>query len=136
MKRQSRPREIEVAVFNFENNIIVSNPGEVLTSANFYSFEEKYSKESKTAISTSPENISDEMLQKIKDYSKALFVGLQLKDLARVDFFLTEDGLFLNEINTFPGMTPISLFPQLVEVSGIKFTDYLNDRIISGAKNA
>ena len=41
------------------------------------------------------------MLQKIKDYSKALFVGLQLKDLARVDFFLTEDGLFLNEINTF-----------------------------------
>ena len=135
IEKAVKAREIEIAVFNYKDEIIVSNPGEILTASSFYSYDEKYSKESKTQTSISPQNISEDQLKSLRELSRKLFIGLQLKDLARIDFFLTEEGIFLNEINTFPGMTPISLFPQLVEASGIKFSDYLNDRITSGAKN-
>ncbi|MDD2344145.1 MAG: D-alanine--D-alanine ligase A, partial [Tolumonas sp.] len=60
---------------------------------------------------------------------------LGLKDLSRIDFFLTEDNeILLNEINTFPGMTPISMFPKLLEHHGDNFGKFLEGIIRSSAK--
>ena len=55
-----------------------------------------------------------------------------MKDLSRIDFFYTEeDGVILNEINTFPGMTPISMFPKMLENHGERMQDFLRDRVLT-----
>ncbi|GAL18304.1 D-alanine-D-alanine ligase [Vibrio maritimus] len=57
---------------------------------------------------------------------------MKLRHLSRIDFFLTDDDkIYLNEVNTFPGMTPISMFPKMVEHSGVPFSDFLSDCIES-----
>ena len=122
-------REIEVSVFENNGEINVSSPGEILTSnQGFYSYEEKYSEESTTNTKTKAdleENIQDQ----IKTYALEVFRVFNLKDLARIDFFLIEDQIYLNEVNTLPGLTPISMFPKMMEESGLKFSNFLSDRI-------
>ncbi len=71
----------------------------------------------------------------MRDYAERAFVHLKLKDLSRIDFFLTPEGeVLLNEINTFPGMTPISMFPKLVEHNGHDFSAYLAGCIERGLR--
>ena len=61
---------------------------------------------------------------------------LKVRHLARVDFFLADNGvIYLNEINTFPGLTPISMFPKMMENYGVRFQDFLKDTIQSSIKN-
>ena len=124
-------RELEVSVFEYQGKIHSTAPGEILCpEGEFYDYDQKYSQDSNTVTHVEAKNISSEQTQKIKDYATQLFKLLNLKDLARVDFFLTESGeIFLNEPNTFPGMTSISLFPKMMENSGVLFSDFLNDRI-------
>jgi D-alanine-D-alanine ligase len=122
-------REIEIAAFEYDGKLIISNPGEVLNGQEFYSFDDKYSKSSKAQTTTSPV-ISDEAKEKMMMYARKIFISLGLRDLSRIDFFLDDDEqIYLNEINTFPGLTPISLFPQLLEDERVTFTQYLKDRI-------
>jgi len=124
-------RELEVAVFEYKNKTIVSNPGEVLNESRFYDFDAKYSNTSTSRTTLEP-NLSAEQLEKIKIFSKKIFKGLNLRDLSRIDFFLSSNGeIYLNEVNTLPGMTPISLFPKLLESTGVSFFDYITDRIIN-----
>ena len=60
---------------------------------------------------------------------------MKLKDLSRIDFFLTDDNeIFLNEVNTFPGMTPISMFPKLLEHNGDCFKTFLQKAILNALK--
>ena len=78
-----------------------------------------------------------EQQEKIRDYALRAFRGLGLRDLSRVDFFLTAEGeILLNEINTFPGMTPISMVPKMMEHRGDSMADYLRDRISTALKKA
>ena len=68
---------------------------------------------------------SQEQIETIRAYAYRAFKGLQLRDLSRIDFFLSDKGeILINEINTFPGMTPISMFPKLLEHHGWNMTDF------------
>ncbi len=120
-------RELEVATYEFNGDIVVTNPGEVIIPENaFYSYEEKYSKTSGTVTTTDPKNLDNEIKEKIKEIAREVFVKMKLRHISRVDFFLTpENEIIVNEINTFPGMTPISLFPQLLTANGHNMTEFL-----------
>ena len=125
-------RELEVAAFQYEDNFHVSYPGEIVCPQGFYDFSQKYSEKSDTKTIVKTENLSSETISTIKDYSCKAFKGLKLKDLARIDFFLTEEKeLFINEINTFPGHTSISMFPMMMKEAGVSYEDFLTDRLKS-----
>jgi D-alanine-D-alanine ligase len=126
-----KPRELEVAVYEYGGKLIATNPGEILTNANtFYSYEEKYNSTSTTTTAIEAGNLTDEQREQIKQYALKAFTQLKLKDLSRVDFFLSEDQeILLNEINTFPGMTPISMFPKMLEHNGHSMVSFLEQCI-------
>jgi D-alanine-D-alanine ligase len=117
-------REIECAVLGNEN-LIASIPGEIIPTHSFYSYEAKYIDE-KGARLELPANISEEIQQKVKELAKKTYKALSCSGMARVDMFLTTEGeLILNEINTLPGFTMISMYPKLMELSGIPYTELL-----------
>ncbi len=123
-------RELEVSVYEYDGNLNVSDPGEIICPNNFYSYEEKYNDNSKTKTKVKAENLTTDQKSKIKQYSKQAFEGLHLNHLSRIDFFLTSDNkILLNEINTFPGMTPISMFPKMLESNGHSITSFLTQII-------
>ena len=75
-------------------------------------------------------NLTKEQLDQIKTWALKAFKELKVKNMARVDFFLTDQGkVYLNEINTFPGLTPISMFPKMMENYGVNFQGFLQDTI-------
>lgn len=119
-------RELEVSVYEYDGNLHVSEPGEILCPEDFYSYEEKYNDNSKTKTKIKADNIREDQRIKIKKYAKQAFKGLNLSHLSRIDFFLTSDNnILLNEINTFPGMTPISMFPKMLEENGHSIKNFL-----------
>lgn len=125
-------KEIECAVLG-NNDVISSCTGEVKAADEFYSFDAKYNNnESKTII---PAKISEEKSEEIKKLAKKVFKALDGKGLARVDFFVEEETekVYINEINTLPGFTNISMYPMMFEHSGIPYTELL-DKLISLAE--
>tara|TARA_R110002072_G_scaffold64203_11_gene160031 strand:+ start:16303 stop:17310 length:1008 start_codon:yes stop_codon:yes gene_type:complete len=129
-------RELEVATFNIDENIIATNPGEIICPNSFYTYEQKYDKESPTQTKVNAE-ISTEVSEKVKAYSIQAFKVLKLKDLSRIDFFLTpDDEIYLNEINTFPGHTKISMFPMIMEAQGQSYLEYLKNKIEKYSRNS
>ena len=120
-------RELEVAAYEIDGELKITNPGEIIIPGNlFYTFEEKYSKDSGTITTVTPENLTRDEIAKIRDLARRAFVGLKLRDLSRIDFFLSkEDGILINEINTFPGATPISMFPKMLAHNGDIMADFL-----------
>ncbi|GAD80091.1 D-alanine--D-alanine ligase [Vibrio ezurae] len=127
------PRELEVAAYQYQGKLYITAPGEVIApSGTFYSYEEKYSSDSHSTTEIEAKGLTDVQRQKIAEYSHKVFVQMGLKDLSRIDFFLTEDGdIYLNEVNTFPGMTPISMFPKMLSNNGHSFSDYLAQAVKS-----
>ena len=136
VEKAVRPRELEVAVYRYNDQLVATRPGEIATpSDSFYSYEEKYSAGSHSTTYLEAPNLSEEQVATIREYALKAFSQLGLKDLSRIDFFLTEDNeILLNEINTFPGMTPISMFPKLLEHHGDNFGKFLEGIIRSSAK--
>lgn len=126
-------RELEVAAFEYQGKLHITNPGEIIIPSDlFYTFDEKYSSSSSSTTTVEVEGLSPIQLDMLKSMAERAFKGLNLRHLSRIDFFLAEDGtILLNEINTFPGMTPISMFPKLVEHSGVKMEDFFKDCIES-----
>lgn len=123
------PREIEVGVLG-NNDLIISNPGEILTHGEFYSYENKYNNPFKT---TTKADLASGVAEKIKEMARKAYVATGCRGYARVDFFLDKTGkIYINEINTLPGFTPISMFPKLMEEVGISYKD-LTTRIINFA---
>lgn len=121
-------REIECAVLGKEE-VITSPVGEVLAAEEFYSFDAKYTnQESKTVI---PANIDKEISNEIRDLSIRAFRAIDGKGLSRVDFFVENktNKIYINEINTMPGFTTISMYPKLFEQIGITYSELL-DRLI------
>lgn len=113
-------REIECAVLGGgQKPVHSSGVGEILAAADFYDFEAKYfNEESRTVIN--PELPGDAALR-VKKAAEAIFNAVDGYGLARVDFFVTDEGeVIFNEINTMPGFTAISMYPMLWEAEGIK----------------
>lgn len=123
-------RELEISTYEFNNEIITTVPGEIVCPDKFYSFEEKYNPESKTTTELIAPNLSPEVITRMRDYAKKAFQQLKLRHLSRIDFFYTDKGeIFLNEINTFPGMTPISMFPKMMENHGDSYNQFIKQII-------
>lgn len=131
IEKRLTPRELEVSVYEFNGKLQISLPGEIICPSNFYSYDEKYSQQSETTTETVAKNVSPENVKKITDYAAKLYHGLRLRHLSRVDFFLCDGEIYLNEINTFPGLTPISMFPKMMEANGHSFKEFLAQHINS-----
>ncbi|WP_226663601.1 D-alanine--D-alanine ligase [Microbulbifer aggregans] len=131
IEKSLKVRELEVAAYTYQGELNITAPGEVCApSDTFYSYEEKYAEGSRAQTHVVAQGLSDAQLSWIHEASKRAFIGLQLKDLSRIDFFLTDEGdIYLNEVNTFPGMTSISMFPKMLENHGHDFNTYLGGLI-------
>lgn len=121
-------REIECSVLgNVDPQASVA--GEIVPQHEFYDYEAKYIDE-KGAVLKIPAEISEDILHQVQTLAIKTFQVLECAGLARVDFFLTsENTLYINEINTIPGFTKISMYPALWEKSGVGYSDLL-DRLI------
>jgi D-alanine-D-alanine ligase len=119
-------REIECAVLGNENPA-ASVPGEVIPTHEFYSYEAKYLDENGAALEI-PAKLDADTQKRIQELSVKAFQVLCCEGLARIDFFLKENGeTLLNEINTMPGFTKISMYPKLWEASGgIGYTELIS----------
>jgi D-alanine-D-alanine ligase len=122
-------REIEVAVLGNENPQ-ASIPGEIIPTHSFYSYEAKYIDEHGAKLSL-PAKLTDKEVKDVQEIAVRAFLTIGCEGLARVDFFLKENGeLLINEINTMPGFTSISMYPKLWQLSGIAYPELI-DRLIT-----
>jgi len=122
-------REIECAVLG-NDKPIASIPGEVLPMHDFYSYEAKYIDEN-GAVLEIPAKLTRSKIKEVQATAIKVFKTLCLEGMARIDFFLTKDGkLYVNEANTIPGFTRISMYPKLWEASGIPYPSLI-DKLIS-----
>jgi D-alanine-D-alanine ligase len=121
-------REIEVSVLG-NDDPTASVPGEIIPSREFYSYAAKYIDDSSELLIPAP--ISPEHTDLIQKLAIMAFRALDCSGLARCDFLLEKDTgeVFLNELNTMPGFTPISMYPKLWEASGISYSELI-DRLI------
>lgn len=128
-------REIEVAVLGNPPYHQASVAGEIIPDADFYSYEAKYSPQSGSKIII-PAELEPGQMQKIRDLALKVYELLGCRGLARVDFFLQDDGtLYVNEVNTLPGFTNISMYPKLWRQEGISYSELI-ERFISLALEA
>ena len=119
-----KARELEVSVYQINDQTFISEPGEIVCHEDFYDYEEKYS-ESSSADIIDKAKLDESVTKQIQSYAKQAANLFRIKDLVRVDFFLVDDKIYLNELNTFPGMTPISLFPRMIASQGREFKEVL-----------
>lgn len=108
-------RELECGYYSAMRREIFSYPGEILLSGT-YGYREKYV--SPAGLSVRAE-ISTETADAIRDYSRRLVRALGVRDLSRIDYFLSGERIYFNEINTMPGFTDGSLYPRMMEASGV-----------------
>ncbi len=117
-------REIEVSVLG-NDHPEASIPGEIIPTKEFYTYEAKYLDEAGARLEI-PAKLSQEQIAMFQEVACHAFRVLECAGLARVDFFLRENGeILVNEINTLPGFTAISMYPKLWEASGLSYTDLL-----------
>jgi len=121
-------REIEVSVLGNQEPQ-ASIPGEIVPHREFYDYAAKYLEEGTQLLI--PAKLLPAQVKKIQKYAVEAFRTLELSGMARVDFFLEKEGgkIFLNEVNTIPGFTSISMYPKLWEASGIAFRELI-DKLI------
>ncbi len=118
-------REVECSVLGNENPI-ASMPGEVIPTHEFYSYEAKYLDEN-GALLKIPADLPKETIKKVRDLAVKTYQVLCCEGMGRVDFFVKNNGeVIVNEINTIPGFTKISMYPKLWEASGISYTELLD----------
>ena len=124
-------REIECSVLG-NAEPIASLPGEIIANAEhhtFYSYEAKYIDESGATLEI-PANLDQDTIRRIQEIAIEVFRVLCCEGMARIDFFLKKNGeIVVNELNTIPGFTRISMYPKLWQASGISYTELI-DRLI------
>jgi len=121
-------REVECAILGNED-LVVSDVGEILAAGEFYSFDSKYiNSESITVI---PANIDKNVIDDIRNIARKAYKACDCKGLSRIDFFVEEgtNRIIINEINTLPGFTEISMYPKLIEDIGIGYSELI-DKLI------
>lgn len=119
--------EVECAVLG-NREVVASGVGEIKSAESYYTFDAKYNNsESRTVI---PAEIPEEVAEKIRKQAVKAFKAIDGKGLARVDFFVgNNEEIYINEINTMPGFTQISMYPKLFEAAGISYKELLNKLI-------
>lgn len=131
VERGIEGREVEVAVLQGRDGAQprVSVAGEIIvTGRDFYDFDAKYQDEDSVQL-VIPAALSDQELQEMQSLAAKAFDALGCEGLARADFFLTKNGFLINEINTMPGFTPLSMFPSLWQASGIEYPKLIDELI-------
>jgi D-alanine-D-alanine ligase len=124
-------REIECSILG-NDDPIASLPGEILPQDEFYSYDAKYIDED-GAILEVPAKLPENIVKEVQDCAIQSFKVLCCEGMARVDLFLKESGeIVINEINTIPGFTKISMYPKLWEVSGISYSELIHRLIQLG----
>lgn len=123
--KKSRARELEVGVLG-NDDPRASVVGEIIPGKEFYDYEAKYLSEG--SVPVIPAKLARSEARKIREMAVAAFRACDLAGLARVDFLMEPDGkhrIFLNEVNTLPGFTQISMYPKLWEATGISYSDLI-----------
>ena len=118
VEKEIKGREIEVAILGNGTAARTSAPGEVIPDGEFYDYDAKYTKPASKTIT--PADLPEEITDKIQSYALQIFNAIDGKGMSRIDFFVTNAGkIYLNEINTVPGFTSISMYTKMWEASGI-----------------
>jgi D-alanine-D-alanine ligase len=123
--KRGKAREFEVAVLG-NDSPQASVVGEIVPGKEFYDYEDKYLSEG--SVPMIPAKLSRTETRQIREMAVAAFRACDLSGLARVDFLMEPDGrrrIFLNEVNTMPGFTKISMYPKLWEATGVSYTDLI-----------
>lgn len=122
--------EVEIAVLGNED-VHTSVVGALVKESQFYDYEAKYV--NSEVMLEIPANIPKDISVKLREYATNAFIAIDGSGLARVDFFLTNDEeIYINEVNTFPGFTPISMYPKLWEETGLSYGDLIEELIQLG----
>ena len=116
-------REIEVAALQTPNGWVYSEPGEILPGDEWYSYEDKY--ENGVSQTKIPALLDNEIKAKINTLNQRVVDIYGITGLARIDYFLVGNEVLLNEVNTMPGFTPISMYPKLMEHAGYSYPELL-----------
>ncbi len=125
IERAVQAREIECSVLG-NGNPQASVLGEITPDEEFYSYEAKYATTSKSRISI-PADVPETAASSIRELAVQAYRALECRGLARVDFFLADDGtIYVNELNTLPGFTNISMYPKLWQASGLSYSALLD----------
>lgn len=121
-------REIEVGVLG-NADPRASLPGEVIPAHDFYDYEDKYLDGAAQLVI--PADLPQDVTEELRRLAVAAFTTLRCDGMARVDFFFEEGGrgLFINEVNTIPGFTPISMYPKLWEASGLSYGALIDELV-------
>jgi D-alanine-D-alanine ligase len=130
--KKSRARELEVGVLG-NDSPKASVVGEIIPGKEFYDYEAKYLSEG--SVPVIPAKITTAEAKQIREMAVAAFRACDLAGLARVDFLMEPDGkrrIYLNEVNTLPGFTQISMYPKLWEATGISYSDLITRLIELG----
>lgn len=123
-------RELECAVLGNSPDIRVTEVGEITTQGGFYDYDSKYIDESASTLDIPARHLSNEQSRQIGEISKQAFLAIGGTGLSRVDFFLSEDGtIYLNEINTMPGFTNISMYPKLWQHAGLSYGELIAELV-------
>ncbi len=120
-------REMEISLLGNED-AKASRIGEIFAANEFYDYNAKY--ENKASYTEIVKELTPEKEREMRDIAVRVYDIMGCRGLARVDFFLQEDGkVIFNEINTLPGFTDISMYPKLWEATGIKYSDLIDELI-------
>jgi D-alanine-D-alanine ligase len=126
-------RELECAVLEGPGGPETSLPAEIRVAGDWYDFEAKYLDDA-TQFDI-PAELPDDVTEAVRALAAKAFSALECAGLARVDFFLTGDGLVVNEVNTMPGFTPQSMYPRMWAATGVPYPE-LVDRLVALALKA
>ncbi len=118
--------EVECAVLG-NDKLFAPVVGQVISSDGFYDYDSKYV--NSTAEIVIPANLTKKQSEEVISSAKKVFKALGAKGYARVDFFVTENGVIFNEINTIPGFTSISMFPKMMMAGGLSYSELLDKMI-------
>ncbi len=127
VEREVIGKETECAVLGCGSGLIASIPGQITPAEEFYDYDAKY--KLGTSVLDIPAKISPEITERVRDIAARAYRAAGCGGFSRVDFFVNGEDIILNEINTIPGFTDISMYPKLMDNMGISYPDLL-DRLI------
>lgn len=123
-------RELECAVLGNSPDTRVTEVGEITTTDGFYDYDSKYVSTTASKLDIPAQNLSSEQTKTIQDYAKRAFDAIGGTGLSRVDFFVDGDGaIYINEINTMPGFTNISMYPKLWQQAGLSYGELVSELV-------
>ena len=121
-------RELELALLGNED-VRVTQAGEIIASREFYDYDDKYVLG--LAETVAPTDLNATQLERAQDVARQAYRALRVEGLARIDVFLRKnDEIVINEVNTMPGFTPISMFPMLWEAEGLPFSAVIEELVL------